>query len=111
MCFRILKQQRSLKTDSNPNLSTLCKKCVCVVFYRQQNIMVKSNVLIVQKTLESTYIESDCLRKSQRGQNVSIKSKELEKWRVFLAEAHIESKGNVVVFTVESFESQELKNN
>lgn len=41
--------------------------------------MVKSNLLIVQNALESTYIESDCIRKSQRGQNVFEKSKELEK--------------------------------
>lgn len=40
--------------------------------------MVKSNLLIVQTTLERN-IESDCIRKSQRGQNVFEKSKELEK--------------------------------
>lgn len=54
--------------------------------------MVKYNLLTVQKTLESTYIDSDCIRKSQRGQNVFEKSKELEKQTVFLAEDHIENK-------------------
>lgn len=72
---------------------------MCSLLIDNTKIIVKSNSLNVQKTLESTYMESDHIRKSQREQNVSAKSKEREYWGgfflFFLAEAHRENKGNV----------------
>jgi hypothetical protein len=47
--------------------------------------MVKSNPSIKQKTLDSIYTESNCIRKSQRGQNIPAKPKELENWREFFS--------------------------
>lgn len=56
---------------------------MCSLLIDNTKIIVKSNSLNVQKTLESTYMESDHIRKSQREQNVSAKSKEREYWGGF----------------------------
>lgn len=53
-----------MQTDS---ILILYVRSVCVVFIDDAKIMVKSNLLIIQKTLEITYIESNSIRKRSKG--------------------------------------------